>query len=295
MYLPRAMRGFGDGSRKHNSSRNPTASDNPIASRNLYYSSSERNSNIGDGLPRYSLKILGPLAPILLSDDYSDPEKLQNRLRVYSVVMLVTSTFFWEWALYNSFHLHRKSGGFDLGIVSFFGSGVSSSFLLRSASGGKCCDRKQRLGCCGKMIGSDGIRDNATLHSPPGIFLLSFAVCTQLTVAANYMLGILFAFTAGERIYVYFATYCVIFFLMWLFAAYCGWVLVIAYREAVVRAYGKDILNGPSGVGLLRSALIALANRSTSEAINITSHEEEDDIDDELRSLYEGRGGYIYA
>lgn len=294
------MRGISDGSRKHNSSRNLTASTNPIASQNPYYSS-ERNSNIGDGLPRYSLKILGPLAPILLSNDYNDPEELQNRLRVYSVLMLATSIFFWSWAFYNTFYLHRKSGGFDLGIISFFGSVVSSSFLLRSASGGKCCDRKQRFGCCGKKNGSDSIRmtskglDNATIHAPPGICLLTFAVFTQLIVAANYMLGILFAFTAGKKIYVYFATYCFIFSLSWLFVAYCGWVLVMAYREAVVRAYGKEILNGPSSVGLLRGALIALANRSTREAISNSSYEDEDDIDDELRALYEGRGGYMNA
>jgi hypothetical protein len=69
----------------------------------------------------------------------------------------------------------------------------------------------------------------------------------------------------------------------------------MAYREAVVRAYGKEILNGPSSVGLLRGALIALANRSTREAISNSSYEDEDDIDDELRALYEGRGGYMNA
>ncbi|KAL3810138.1 hypothetical protein ACHAXA_005287 [Cyclostephanos tholiformis] len=292
------MRGISDGSRrKHNSSKN-----HPRA-----YPYSGENSNIGDGLPRYSLKILGPLAPILLSNDYNDPEELQNRLRLYSVLLLGTSIFFWSWAIYNTLHLRIESGGFDLGVFSFFGSGASSSFLLRSASSGKCCDGNQRFGCCCKKNRSDsGIEnemhsirlpnrdlDEATIHAPPGIFLLACVVLTQLTVAANYMLGILFSFTAGEKIYVYFATYCSIFSLLWLLVAYSGWVLIIAYRASVARAYGKDSLNGPSSVGLLRGALIALANRSTREVIDNRSYEEEDDIDDELRALYEGRGGYM--
>ncbi|KAL3799401.1 hypothetical protein ACHAW5_010073 [Stephanodiscus triporus] len=272
-------------------SRNPTASRNATASRNPYVS---ENPNVPDGLPHYSFKILGPLAPILLSDDYNDPEKLQSRLRYYSVLMLGTSGFFWTWALFNTLHLRRNSGGFDLGVVSFFGSGVSSSFLLRSASGGKCCDRNQNLGCCGKKDGSES-RDDATSHAPPRMYLRAFVVLTQLTVAANYMLGILFSFTAGNRVYVYFATYCFIFSLIWLIVAYAGWVLVAVYTGAVARVYGEEVLNSPPRIGLFRAALIALTNRSARQAISNSYYEEEDDIDDELRALYEGRGGYMNA
>lgn len=67
-----------------------------------------------DDLP-LSLRVLGPLGPILLSEDYSNPEELQNRLRIYAVTLIGVSAFFWLWALYNTFHLRNSSGGFDLG------------------------------------------------------------------------------------------------------------------------------------------------------------------------------------
>mmetsp|Transcript_3041 Transcript_3041/g.6669 ORF Transcript_3041/g.6669 Transcript_3041/m.6669 type:complete len:299 (+) Transcript_3041:96-992(+) len=265
-----------------------------------------------DGIPPYSLKILGPLAPILLSDDYSDPEKLQNNLRIYTVSVLGTSAFFWLWAFYNTFHLRNSSGGFDLGLVSFFGSGISSVLLLRSALGGKCHDRNQRFGCCGeKEVNENNVevdvygirklnrrRDDATpIHAPPGTSLRAFVAMTQATVVANYLLGILFALTAGTRVYVYFATYCFIFSLLWLMVAYAGWVLISVYREAVGRTYGEEVLNGPrQRTGLCRGCLIALTNRSAySETVDDNYYDEEDDIDDELRALYEGRGGYTNA
>ena len=50
-----------------------------------------------DAIPPYFLKLLGPLAPILLGDDLDDPEELQNRLRLYSLAVLGTSSFFWIW------------------------------------------------------------------------------------------------------------------------------------------------------------------------------------------------------
>mmetsp|Transcript_41918 Transcript_41918/g.75541 ORF Transcript_41918/g.75541 Transcript_41918/m.75541 type:complete len:296 (-) Transcript_41918:102-989(-) len=285
--------------------RAATRSNNPYS--NIF----NENSDDSDSIPPYYLKILGPLAPILLSDDYNDLEELQNRLRIYAVSVLGTSAFFWLWALYNSFHL-RSSGGFDLGVASFFGSGISSSLLLRSSLGGRCYDRNRRCGCCGEKTEKENDevdvygrksnrRDDAPSYAPPGKRLRAFAVLTQVTVVANYLLGVLFAFTAGSRVYVYFATYCFIFSLLWAIVAFSGWVLVGVYREAVGRAYGEEFLNGPSrpGRGLLWGCLVALTNRSAGDGAEVDNsyyHDEEDDmIDDELRALYEGRGGYTNA
>jgi hypothetical protein len=52
------------------------------------------------------------------------------------------------------------------------------------------------------------------------------------------MLGLLFAFTAGEHVYIYFTSYCTIFVHLWLLASYVGWVIVTVYKEAVI--HGED-------------------------------------------------------
>lgn len=209
----------------------------------------------------------------------------------------------------NSSSLQKSTnGGFDLGVVSFMGSAISSLLLLRSALGGKWYDRNQQCGCFGKRKKKvedddndgggeqqemDRGRDGYVIrHSPPGKFLRIFAHMTHLVVAANYMLGILFAFTAGSKVYIYFATYCFIFAILWLIVTFAGWVLVTVYREAVRRSYGEIVLNGPPRPSCWRQCLIALTNKSTGryEALGANDYEddEEDDIDDELRALYEG-------
>lgn len=295
--------------RRSSNSYNPTTSRNHNPYSGIFNDddSDDDNDDISQAL---HLKILGPLAPILLSNEPSNPEELQNRMRIYAVSILGTSAFFWLWALFNTYHL-RSSGGFDLGVVSFLGSGISSVLLLRSAlGGGKCYDRNQRYGCCGKndmnendevdMYGErkskNGRMDaDPSNHAPPGTHLRYFVVLSQIAVVANYFVGILFAFTAGgTRVYVYFATYCIIFLILWLIVAYAGWVIVTVYREAVGRVYGELVLNGPPRLSLYRRGLISLTNRTGGfgSAANDDYEHEEDDIDDELRALYEGLGGY---
>lgn len=247
---------------------------------------------------------LGRVGKLLFSynSGNDDPEKLKTMLRLYSISLLGTSTFFWVWAIYNTYHLRNGSGGggFDLGILSFFGTGVSSALLLRSALGGKCCGGREGKDANKsdevEIYGTNSKQDQnvdrtSSMHSPPGKHLRAFAVLTQLTVVANYMLGILFAFTAGPRIYVYFATYCVVFSLTWLVAAYIGWVLMRLYKEAVIRTYGEDAKGPPSS--LFRSAFLALTNLSGVQSnYDDDDEEEEDVVNEELRSLYEGRGTY---
>lgn len=259
----------------------------------------------GIGVSSTSLKLLGPLAPVLLSNDVDDLERLRDRLRIFALSVMGTSAFFWTWALYNTRHLMIKHGGFDMGVFSFLGSGASSAFLLRSSLGGRWCCRPRRTDApkdddvadvYGRL--SNGRHDDAAPnHAPPGEFLRAFAVLTQLAVVANYMLGILFAFTAGSRVYVYFATYCFVFSILWSIAAFSCWVLITVYREAVRRAYGDEYINGPPrprSRGLLWRCLVCLMNRSTAgqyASNGVTEDEDdyrEDDIDDELRALVEG-------
>jgi len=265
-------------------------------------------------IPR-SVRVLGPLAPILLSRDRANPEALQNRLRIYSLCLIGFSTFFWCWALLNTYHL-RKSGGFDLGIFSFFGSVVSSTLLLRSSLGGKWYDKNQKYGCCGKRgdaddddddlyLGSgrnsaDGNNNNTASkrHSPPRQVLRVFVVVTQFAVVCNYLLGLLFAFTAGKKVYVYFATYCSIFTVLWLIICYAGFVLVKVYGEAVGKAYGEEELNdgksaGRRGGSCVRRILLSLVQRSSVGAAPAPRkyyQEEDDEIDQELMALVEDNG-----
>ena len=255
--------------------------------------SSHQHQRHSSDAPPYSRNSAGKI--IKVSDDV-EPEKLQKKLRLYSASLLGTSAFFWLWALFNTYHLRNGPGEFDLGVFSFFGSGVSSALLLRSALGGKCCRRKKHM-VQSEGVDNYGIRrpnqitDRALTHEPPGKCLRAFVALTHLTVAANYMLGILFAFTAGQRIYVYFATYCVIFSLLWLVAAYVGLALMRLYREAVERAFGKDVKVPPSSVFSVLGALTYLSGTQS-------SYDEEDDEEDdntvnaELRLLYEGSGPY---
>jgi len=268
-------------------------------------------TNDDEDEPRH-VRLLGPLAPIFLSRDRTDPEALQNRLRIYSLCLIMTSIFFWCWAVLNTLDL-RKSGGIDLGIVSFFGSGLSSALLLRSSLGGKWYDRNQKFGCCGKRgdvedddlyLGSsssggrnaDGNNNTASKqHSPPGRALRVFAVVTQFAVVCNYLLGLMFALTAGKQVYVYFATYCSIFSVLWLITCYAGFVLVKVYREAVGNAYGEEALNdgkssGRMGGSCLRRLLLLLVNRSAAPSPSTSYYEEEDEIDQELMSLVEDKG-----
>lgn len=255
----------------------------------------------------------------------------------------------------NTIHLRRNNsnantadqgggGGMmmmDLGLISFFGTGVSASCLLRKSSRSvfsaaavlpttmiaKYCS------CCRRTTTNTGVassgmiehNDNKTtiphhLHTPPGKCLRTFTLLTQLTVVANYMLGLLFAFTAGEHVYIYFASYCTIFVHLWLLALYVGWVIVTVYKEAVIHEYGEDDevvetnqLRRNSSIGQkLRNLLIAWimnnnnSNRHQSKTerqqqqqqqqhykdINKINYDEEDDIDDELLAILKGQGGY---
>jgi hypothetical protein len=319
---------------------------NAVATLPLRKNKSSSSSPVVDN-KRSSTHRLLLLSSILRIDvtDYDNPDVLQHRLRIYSTFILATSLFFWIWAMLNTIHLRRNNsnaggggGGMmmmDLGLISFFGTGVSASCLLRnssrsvfSAAAAAAAVLHKYCSCCRRtttntgVISSDMVEHNNNkttiphhLHTPPGKCLRTFTLLTQLTVVANYMLGLLFAFTAGEHVYIYFASYCTIFVHLWLLASYVGWVIVTVYKEAVIHEYGEDDevvetnqLRRNSSIGQqLRNLLIAWimnnnnSNHHQSKTVrqqqhyndkNKMNYDEEDDIDDELLAILKGQGGY---
>ena len=134
---------------------------------------------------------------------------LQHRLRIYSTFILATSLFFWIWAMLNTIHLRRNNSSnantdgvmmMDLGLISFFGTGVSASCLLRKSSRSvfsaaaavlhKYCSCCRRTTTNTGVISSDMVEHNNNkttiphhLHTPPGKCLRTFTLLTQLTVS----------------------------------------------------------------------------------------------------------------
>ena len=130
------------------------------------------------------------------------------------------------------------------------------------------------------------------------------------------MLGTIFAFTAGKRVYVYFATYCIVFSIIWIAAAYVGWAIGGSYNEAAIRKYGgreeeedDDAKSrgrrSSSSIGRqqLPGPLMAWMNNNLytqrhhddnniCSTTNTSYYDEEDDIDNELLAILKGQGSY---
>ncbi len=120
------------------------------------------------------------------------------RLQLFSTGCLIISTFFWGWAVLNTFDMKK---GFDLGIVSFLLSGSSSLYLF-------LISRK----------GSSGF-------TPPSVITRALVLISHVLVALNYALGAYMALTL-QVVYIKFAYYCIIFMILWLGCAVVGWTLV---------------------------------------------------------------------
>ncbi|KAL7513911.1 hypothetical protein ACHAXN_012876 [Cyclotella atomus] len=254
---------------------------------------------------------LGPLSNILLTDDPTNPDILQRRIRRHSSLLMVTSLFFWSWAMYNTFHLRKSNeNALDLGIFSFAGTAVSSLFMLRMALGGTffvCCKKRKSSG----NNEDDGIylekgkkKTGDVDHSFPGGCLRLFTLMTQLIVMVNYLLGLLFAMTAGKKVYIYFATYCSIFSILWLVIAISSWNVLGAYRESVRSAFGDEFINKKSRSrhGVLACLLAYCYRRLTAgkqkagggeNDDEMNEDEENDEIDDELKALYGSGKRYL--
>lgn len=98
--------------------------------------------------------------------------------------------------MYNTFHLRKSNEkAVDLGIFSFFGTALSSLFMLRMALGGSvfvCCKKKKRRDeDDGGMYLSSSKRKSGDIdHSPPGcclsrltLMVSSLLICTSWKVS----------------------------------------------------------------------------------------------------------------
>eukprot|EP00551_Chaetoceros_affinis_P005645 CAMPEP_0203677116 /NCGR_PEP_ID=MMETSP0090-20130426/27101_1 /ASSEMBLY_ACC=CAM_ASM_001088 /TAXON_ID=426623 /ORGANISM="Chaetoceros affinis, Strain CCMP159" /LENGTH=182 /DNA_ID=CAMNT_0050543911 /DNA_START=151 /DNA_END=699 /DNA_ORIENTATION=- len=91
---------------------------------------------------------------------------------------------------------------FDLGLVSFFVSGLSSYYLYRKSRHG--VESFISTGRIGRI----------------------FVSASHVVVALNYALGLYMALTVGKVVYIQFATYCFLFMFLWFYSAYISWNLV---------------------------------------------------------------------
>jgi len=121
------------------------------------------------------------------------------KLKIFSLAVLCVSFFFWMWAVLNTI---TTVDVFDYGVYSFAGSILSSIYIFLKSRGG------------------------LNNFYPIGVVWRMVILISHLTVVANYGLGIMFAMNVGQRIYVHFLTYCVIFAILWLSVAIIGWTLI---------------------------------------------------------------------
>ncbi|ACI64743.1 predicted protein [Thalassiosira pseudonana CCMP1335] len=197
------------------STNNYNASGNNIRrSTNPYgiYSNAIDVEDTSSSTLHYYQSLLGPNLSALLFPapkhihDVTSPSHLQKRLQIYSSVVFGISLLFWCWAVHNTHHLRRRAaaaaagsdggGGMalDLGIVSFFGSGVASLLVLRAALGGRLLANYRRR----RKEANGGLKDEEDVyfgggrgsnarsgnaggegHSPPSVHLRAFLLLVR--------------------------------------------------------------------------------------------------------------------
>jgi FlaA1/EpsC-like NDP-sugar epimerase len=123
----------------------------------------------------------------------SRPDTTPRSLRIFAIVVLCVSIFFWAWALYNTI-----TKQFDAGVVSFLLAAIASTYLLFTKAPNK-------VGQC-------------------------LVVASYLLVSINYMAGVVFAFTVLNR--PGFGIYCIIFAVLWIGIAVVGNSLMSKSRKA---------------------------------------------------------------
>lgn len=146
-------------------------------------------------------------------------------LYTYSQFSFAFAFFFWGWAGYNTMTMTR---GMDLGIFSFAGVLLTSSYFLLKKGG---CEQNT-------LLQQRFLMRNIWITT---VFLLFWIIysgkkptklarmcslLSHLLVSANYALGVLYAFNIGPKPLYRFGTYCAIFTVIWLGLAIYSWRLI---------------------------------------------------------------------
>jgi len=163
------------------------------------------------------------------------PKEHIQRLNIFSICCTAVSIFFWVWAIINTMNME----GTDLGIFSFFGSGLSSAYLYYRTK----CVNETSSGNSDDASGSRSSRRGSRIEQdfkPIGIWGRRLIVATYWIVSANYALGVFFAFNIGDSVLVYFATYCIIFTILWMMVALIGWMLIGRTMNLVISSIGEE-------------------------------------------------------
>lgn len=124
-----------------------------------------------------------------------------KHLHKFAVIISLTSLFFWGWALLNCI-----DKGFDLGIVSFATTFLSSNYILMMQSDKQMISKLAQSIICG----------------------------THLFVALNYLLGV--AVSMLMDLGTSFMIYCAIFTVLWIQVALVGGKLI---QSARIDAYDE--------------------------------------------------------
>jgi len=144
------------------------------------------------------------------------PKDNVKRLNLFSKICMTVSILFWIRAIRNT---RAMSKGYDLGVISFAGSTLSSFYLYLKTRGG------------------------VENFSAPTRLTRIIVLITHFIVVLNYAFGIYVAFNLGKVVYVKFAVYCISCTILWLFIAICGWKLQRNTTDTDVESFDKDELD----------------------------------------------------
>jgi len=127
---------------------------------------------------------------------YVLPEDHVKRLNVFSKVCVSLSIISWFRALYDT---HIMIKGFDLGLISYAGSILSSSYLYYKT------------------------RQGVNKFTATSTLARTLVLATHLIVVSNHALGIYAAYNIGKVVYAKFAAYSITCTIFWLLVSLCGW------------------------------------------------------------------------